>query len=217
MVSNEERREVARKLRSLDEHIEGMPLMCTKQEHNAMALRAIRAVVGKGDIFHLLADLIEPQPIDGNTSDGYHTFDELYHHRAVLFSVVVEYFATRAWKSKLHADGTMYEGMFIVGIETPDGQATYHYDVEPYWDMFRCKEIDRAPEWDGHTPDQAIERIGKLVDCETDRTTTKRDDVGGIYWRCHRCGAFNRKDAVTDCCGVIPSRYCSNCGAEVVE
>lgn len=33
--------------------------MCTKQEHNAMALRAIRAVVGKGDIFHLLADLID--------------------------------------------------------------------------------------------------------------------------------------------------------------
>lgn len=59
MISDEERREVARKLRSLDEHIEGMPLMCTKQEHNAMALRAIRAVVGKGDIFHMLADLID--------------------------------------------------------------------------------------------------------------------------------------------------------------
>lgn len=59
MISNEQRREVARKLRSLDEHIDGMPSMCTKQEHNAMALRAIRAVVGKGDIFHLLADLID--------------------------------------------------------------------------------------------------------------------------------------------------------------
>ena len=59
MISDEERREVARKLRSLDENIDGVPLMCTKQEHNAMALRAIRAVVGKGDIFHLLADLID--------------------------------------------------------------------------------------------------------------------------------------------------------------
>lgn len=59
MVSDEQRREIAGKLRSLDERIEGMPLMCTKQEHNAMALRAIRAVVGKGDIFHLLADLID--------------------------------------------------------------------------------------------------------------------------------------------------------------
>lgn len=107
-ISDEQRRENAGKLRSLDERIEGMPLMFTKQEHNAMVLRAIRAVVGKGDIFHLLADLI-------------------------------------------------------------------------------------------------------------DRPTTKRDDAGGIYWRCHRCGAFNRKDAVTDCCGVIPSRYCANCGADVVE
>lgn len=59
MISNEQRREVARKLRSLDERIDGMPSMCTKQEHNAMALGAIRAVVGKGDIFHLLADLID--------------------------------------------------------------------------------------------------------------------------------------------------------------
>lgn len=30
---------------------------------------------------------MEPEPVTGSTSDGYHTFDELYHHRAVLFSV----------------------------------------------------------------------------------------------------------------------------------
>lgn len=24
---------------------------------------------------------IEPEPVTGSTSDGYHTFDELYHHR----------------------------------------------------------------------------------------------------------------------------------------
>lgn len=48
MTTDEERREITRKLRSLDESIDGVPLMCTKQEHNAMALRAIRAVVGKG-------------------------------------------------------------------------------------------------------------------------------------------------------------------------
>nr|DAQ81396.1 MAG TPA: hydrogenase/urease nickel incorporation protein [Caudoviricetes sp.] len=33
--------------------------MLSPQVHNAMALSAIRAVVGKGDIFHLLADLID--------------------------------------------------------------------------------------------------------------------------------------------------------------
>lgn len=114
----------------------------------------------------LLADALSllkaQEPITGETSDGYHTFNELYHHRAVLFSVIVANYPDRAWKSKKHYDGTMYEGMFIVGIETPDGQATYHYDIDPYWDMFKCRVLDNAPEWDGHTPAQAIERIGKL-------------------------------------------------------
>lgn len=109
-------------------------------------------------------DLLKAQkPITGKTSDGYHTFNELYHHRAVLFSVIVANYPDRAWKSKKHHDGTMYDGMFIVGIETPDGQATYHYDIEPYWDMFKCRELESAPEWDRHTPAQAIERIGRLA------------------------------------------------------
>lgn len=111
-----------------------------------------------------LAELISPEPVTGSTSDGYHTFDELYHHRAVLFSVIVATFPGRSWKSLHHHDGTMYDGMFIVGIDTPAGPATYHYDVEPYWDMFPCEVLDRAPEWDGHTPDDAIERIGTLRD-----------------------------------------------------
>lgn len=89
---------------------------------------------------------IEPEPVTGSTSDGYHTFDELYHHRAVLFSVIVAMFRGRSWKSLHHHDGTMYDGMFIVGIDTPAGPATYHYDVEPYWDMFPCEVLDRAPD-----------------------------------------------------------------------
>ena len=102
------------------------------------------------------------EKITGETSDGYHTFNELYHHRAVLFSVICRCFPERSWKSRKHHDGTMYPGMFIVGIETDDGQATYHYDIEPCWDMFPVKELEQAPEWDGHTPQQAIERIHNM-------------------------------------------------------
>lgn len=116
------------------------------------------------DEVHELIRHIEPEPVTGSTSDGYHTFDELYHHRAVLFSVIVAMFRGRSWKSLHHHDGTMYDGMFIVGIDTLAGPATYHYDVEPYWDMVPCRVLDRAPEWDGHTPDDAIERIGTLRD-----------------------------------------------------
>lgn len=98
----------------------------------------------------------------GEFSDGYHTFNELYHHRAVLFSVVCNQNPLCSWKSKKHHDGTMYDGMFIVGINTPEGQATYHYDIDPYWDMFTVPEAEFAPEWDGHTPAEAIRRIGLL-------------------------------------------------------
>ena len=101
--------------------------------------------------------------VTGDTSDGYHTFNELYHHRAVLFSVICSKFKDRAWKAKKHDTGDMYEGMFIVGIETPWGQATYHYDIEPYWDMFDVKELEYAPKWDGHNSNEAIERIAKLA------------------------------------------------------
>lgn len=75
-----------------------------------------------------------------------------------------------------------------------------------------ASELELAHEMN-YLTQSGFERLADLID----RPTTKRDDVGGIYWRCPRCGAFNRKDAVTDCCGVIPSRYCANCGADVVE
>lgn len=137
----------------------------------------------KYDALNSAIDLINNPSllVTGDTSDGYHTFNELYHHRAVLFSVIVKAFPGMAWKAKHHHDGTMYDGMFIVGIETPDGQATYHYDIEPYWDMFECKELEYAPEWDGHTPAQAIDRIGQLepvpvVRCKECVCSSRLDD-----------------------------------------
>ena len=96
-------------------------------------------------------------------SDGYHTFGELYHHRAVLFSVICNLFPDKAWKSKLHHDNTMFDGdMFIVGVTTPKGDYSYHYHME-YWDMYKVKELPNAPVWDGHQP-KDIDRLFDLVD-----------------------------------------------------
>lgn len=103
-----------------------------------------------------------PETGIGDLSDGYHTFNELYHHRAILFSVVCHMFPKLAFKSKKHSDGTMYENMFIVGLQTPYGQITYHYDIDPYWDIFRVPELPTAPKWDGHTPEDALERLYML-------------------------------------------------------
>lgn len=128
-----------------------------------MSLKCNRALKTQGDAIRDVINGLPAVEINGDTSDGYHTFNELYHHRAVLFSVIVKAFQDKAWKARKHHDGTMYDGMFIVGIDTPRGQATYHYDINPYWDMFAARELERAPEWDGHTPEEAIDRIGQLI------------------------------------------------------
>jgi len=87
---------------------------------------------------------------DGGTSDGYHTPDELYYDRMVLFSVICNKNPQLAWKSKLHDDGTMYDNYFIVGIVTSAGDFTYHYHID-HWDEFKVRELPKAPKWDGHT------------------------------------------------------------------
>ena len=96
-----------------------------------------------------------------NHSDGYHTFNELYEHRFSLFSVVCK--AYNGWKSKLHSDGTMYDGWFVAGVETPKGQATYHMPMA-WWGKFPVHELEKAPQYDGHTPNDVIERIHSLLD-----------------------------------------------------
>lgn len=96
-----------------------------------------------------------------NVSDGYHTFDELYYHRMILFSVICNTFKEMAWKSKLHSDGTMFDGYFIVGVDTSKGQYTYHYDLK-FWNDFNIKELEKAPEYDGHKPED-ITRLLSLI------------------------------------------------------
>ena len=159
---------------------------------------------------------VDAEPvITGETSDGYHTFNELYHHRAVLFSVIVKAFPERAWKARQHHDGTMYSGMFIVGIDTPDGQASYHYDIDPYWDMFECRELERAPEWDGHTPAQAIERIRKLEPVRHGRWLHTDAYPHRVYCSC--CYRTIITNAELMYRYEIPTNFCPNCGANMIQ
>lgn len=96
----------------------------------------------------------------GKISDGYHTFDELYEHRVTLFACLANRNKKNAWKSYFHSDGTSYEGWFIAGMTLPTGQITYHIPLRD-WDRFQVKEFDRALAWDGHTPNDVLERLRK--------------------------------------------------------
>lgn len=95
----------------------------------------------------------------GEISDGDHTFNELYYHRMILFSIVALNNQNLAWRSRLHDDGSMYENYFIVGIDTIEGAFSYHFHMEN-WDHFSgIKEVEKAPKWDGHV----ARDIGRLL------------------------------------------------------
>ena len=95
-------------------------------------------------------------------SCGPHTFGDLFNERALLFSVLCSLFPKRAWKSHAHSDGEVWPGFFIAGIETPEGQYTYHYKTE-LWDTFDVPEIPHAPEYDGHSSADVV-RLFSLAD-----------------------------------------------------
>lgn len=101
-------------------------------------------------------------------SDGSHTFDELYYHRMVLFSIICNQNKKVAWKSWKHDDDTMFDDYFIVGITTPEGDYSYHYHKD-HWGKFNVKQLLNAPAWDGHEPKDIV-RLFSLLE----RTVTSQ-------------------------------------------
>ena len=99
----------------------------------------------------------------GDLSDGYHTFNELYYQRCVLFATIVNSHKQKAWKTRRHEDGELCfgGGWFLVTVETPAGAYGYHYE-DKYWDMFDCEELDKAKPWDGYTDKD----VGRLLSLE---------------------------------------------------
>ena len=85
-------------------------------------------------------------------SDGFHTFGQLYYQRMMLFAALVKTYKERAWKSLRHESGELCfgGGWFIVGIDTPEGSYTYHYETKDFH-LFDCQELPTAKHWDGHT------------------------------------------------------------------
>ena len=67
------------------------------------------------------------------------------------------------WRSALHSDGTNWDGWFLLGIFTEKGeQITYHLPMTKWIDTNFAVTLDRAPEFDGHTSQDVLERISKL-------------------------------------------------------
>lgn len=119
---------------------------------------------------HLEAAKREVQKIDGNTSDGYHTFNELYHYRMLYNALLFNEWAKLpgnpydVHKSYYHSDGQpcFGGGWFVVVAETPAGQITNHYENK-HWSVFQITRRQTANKWDGATPQDVAERLAQLA------------------------------------------------------
>lgn len=112
-------------------------------------------------------------------SDGYHTIAELYDHRITLYIALCRIISIckvittedlehlksiRPWRSKTHSDGKpAYEGWFIMGIgKEPGKQTSYHIPLARWDETDFAETLDKAPEWDGHTSDDVLNRLKSL-------------------------------------------------------
>lgn len=149
----------------------------------------------------------------GELSDGFHTFNSLYEQRMILFAALVKAYRDKAWKSYRHEDGEYCfgGGWFIVGIDTPEGSYTYHYENK-YWDMFACIDLPRAKHWDGHTEADAETRVMSL---EPEQKTGKWLPDSRYYDIPFACSVCKNTESMATVNFKPVWRYCPNCGARM--
>lgn len=94
--------------------------------------------------------------ISGETSDGYHTFNELYDHRVLLWINFCLMNIDKCYLVPNH-----FEGWFLLGMKTSWGQISYHCPNK-YYGMIEKVKIEH-PEFDGHTSKEVIERLECLA------------------------------------------------------
>lgn len=102
-----------------------------------------------------------------NISDGYHTFGKLYEHKFELYMALCRSLHRNedgfVWKSKIHSDGSCYDGWFLLGVGTINGlQITYHLPISKWDECDFAAIFEKAPGWDGHTSNDVLERLKQL-------------------------------------------------------
>ena len=152
----------------------------------------------------------------GEVSDGFHTFNSLYEQRMILFAALVKAYKDKSWKSYRHEDGEYCfgGGWFIVGIDTPEGSYTYHYENK-YWDMFDCTDLPRAKHWDGHTEADAEVRLMSLKPGRKRGEWKRSTDNGYSMYECSVCESRMWKTEYDKAVGTHGFRFCPYCGADM--
>ena len=145
-----------------------------------------------------------------DVSDGFHTFRQLYYQRMILFAAIVKQNKDKAWKSLRHEDGELCfgGGWFIVGIDTPEGSFTYHYE-DNYFSLFDCEELECGKHWDGHT-EKDVTRLLSLPSAhpETAKRIVGKSRNGMTLW--YQCDMCNEPVDAQD-------NFCRGCGRRLTD
>ena len=97
-----------------------------------------------------------------SVSDGFHTFEELYTHRHMLWMLVLKHYKDSAFKTYRDENGVRMEGYFIAGLNTEYGQLTYHIP-DIYWSYLDIPEIPKNEGYDNHTSKDVLDRLSTLI------------------------------------------------------
>lgn len=91
--------------------------------------------------------------VGNDISDGYHTFDELYEHRVILYLSLCMSKKEKCYYKK------DYEKWFCIYLETDHGQVSYH--VPNKFLGIAEKNFTYSPDhkFDGHTSSDVIARL----------------------------------------------------------
>lgn len=150
---------------------------------SVMCQRAHGFVVSRASLFPV------EQLIEKTTSDGHHTFEELYRYRLLYNAALFNQWAIEdlydVHKSMFHHDGTVPFGdrkWFIVVAELPTGQISNHYRVSD-WDLFDIPMKDLPNVYDGHTPAMVAERLTKFLTKEENQRTCPESSL--LAWGAH--------------------------------
>ena len=122
----------------------------------------------------------------GQVSDGYHTFDELYDHRIILYLSLLSYMnddyrgtyhddgrydhssqSYKVWYSDTHFDGSKWDGWLIVGCVNNETQEQISYHINSSYEyLLKARgfdKFDKGVEWDGHTSEDVMDRLTKWL------------------------------------------------------
>lgn len=145
----------------------------------------IYSIINKGknlNVTHLVDDVYTFEG-EIEVSDGHHTMEELYEHRHRLYLALVKIYdnyitplgrEVKCWKSRIHDDGSSYEGWFLLGMTVTKRPSSFlvtepveTFDIgyhlpDKYWHLANVIELEKAPPYDGYTSQDVMERLLRL-------------------------------------------------------